>query len=133
MCKSSKDDLKRTRKQMPIPPSYYHQTNYMPATSSYHTISLPRNTSRNHEPIEDYTIAVYTFSDEDIPYRIKIQGERLTLKHFKEYLPKKGNFRYYFQIHCETLKKIVQEEVVNDYDLLPLLEGRIMGTIKSDN
>ncbi|XP_031626193.1 axin-like isoform X2 [Contarinia nasturtii] len=133
MCKSSKDDLKRTRKQMPILPNHYHQTNYMPATSSHHTNSLPRNTSRMHEPIEDYTIAVYTFSDEDIPYRIKIQGKRLTLKHFKECLPKKGNFRYYFQTHCETLKQIVQEEVVNDYDPLPLLEGRIMGTIKSDN
>lgn len=101
--KFSKEDLKRTRKQMPIPSSYSHQTNYMPTSSSHHTNSLPRNPDRMHElPSEDYTVAVYTFGDEKIPYRTKIQGKRLTLKHYKDYSPKKGNFRY-VQKRCDIV------------------------------
>lgn len=41
----------------------------------------------------EYTTAVYTFCDEDLPYRSKIPGTQPTLRLFKDYLPKKGSFR----------------------------------------
>lgn len=91
--RSSKDEFKKVRKPMALPPSY--QSSVMPTSSSHHTNSLPRSTI--HEQSNDeYTYAVYRFGDEKIPYRAKIPGKQLTLKHFKEYLPKKGNFRYCF-------------------------------------
>lgn len=42
---------------------------------------------------EDVTTAVLSFCDEQFPYRIKIPGRQITLKQFKDYLPKKGNYR----------------------------------------
>lgn len=46
------------------------------------------------QPYEPYIIAVIAFCDEEVPYRIKISGSSPpTLRHFKEYLPKKGNYR----------------------------------------
>ena len=40
---------------------------------------------------------VYTFSHEKgepMPYRIKIPSKSVTLRHVKEFLPKKGAFRF---------------------------------------
>lgn len=89
----TKDESRRSRKHQTITPTTSlqasHQNVGMPNTSNYHTNSM----SRLHEPNEEYTYAVYTFGDEKIPYRTKIPHRRPTLKHFKEYLPKKGNFR----------------------------------------
>lgn len=43
---------------------------------------------------EQSTVVVYSFCDEEVPYRIKIPGRHPpTLKQFKDYLPKKGNYR----------------------------------------
>ena len=45
----------------------------------------------------DLTVAVYTFSHEKgepMPYRIKIPSKNVTLRHVKDFLPKKGAFRY---------------------------------------
>lgn len=40
------------------------------------------------------TPVVYAYNDEEIPYRIKISGRNaVTLKQFKENMPKKGNYR----------------------------------------
>lgn len=84
---SSKDDARRMRKAMPLPPMpSMHQS--AATSSNHHTNSLPRM----HESQDEYILVMYKFSD-DIPYRTKIPGKRLTLKHFKEYSPKKGNFR----------------------------------------
>lgn len=44
-------------------------------------------------PPEDVTTVVFTFCDEQFPYRTKIPGTQVTLRQFKEYLPKKGNYR----------------------------------------
>jgi len=41
----------------------------------------------------DFTIVVFSFCDEQFPYRTKIPGHNVTLKQFKEYLPKKGTYR----------------------------------------
>lgn len=41
----------------------------------------------------EFTILVLSFCDEKVPYRIKISGSNVTLKQFKDVLPKKGNYR----------------------------------------
>lgn len=97
--RKTRDDSRRARKQMSSTLQISGQhSNFMPTSSSHHTNSLPRThhdymKSMSASTNEEYTFAVYTFGDEKIPYRTKIPGKRLTLKHFKEYLPKKGNFR----------------------------------------
>ena len=43
-----------------------------------------------------FSISVYTFSHEKgepMPYRIKIPTKNVTLRHVKDFLPKKGAFR----------------------------------------
>ena len=42
---------------------------------------------------EEMTTAVFSFDDEQLPYRSKIPGSQITLRQFKDYLPKKGNYR----------------------------------------
>ena len=46
----------------------------------------------------EITVAVYTFSHEKgepMPYRVKIPTKSVSLRHVKDFLPKKGAFRYY--------------------------------------
>lgn len=43
--------------------------------------------------IDDVTTVVFHFCEEQFPYRTKIPGTHVTLRQFKEYLPKKGNYR----------------------------------------
>lgn len=52
----------------------------------------------------DFTTVVFSFCDEQFPYRTKIPGRNVTLKQFKEYLPKKGSYRY---VHYNQLKFIL--------------------------
>lgn len=44
--------------------------------------------------MDSHTVVVVTFLDENVPYRFKVPASPLTLKTFKEYLPRKGNYRY---------------------------------------
>ncbi|XP_017479397.1 PREDICTED: axin isoform X2 [Rhagoletis zephyria] len=82
------------------------------------------------KPLETTTV-VFSFCDEEYPYRSKIPGSQPTLKQFKDYLPKKGNFRFFFKTHCEDPDSpVIQEEIVNDSDILPLFEGKVMGLVK---
>lgn len=91
MRRSMKDESRRTRKPVPLPQSIGHQTYQMPTSSSHHTNSLPRpHESSDHQ---DFTYAMYFFEGEEFPIRTKLPSKRPTLKHFKEYLPKKGNYR----------------------------------------
>jgi axin 1 len=41
----------------------------------------------------EYTTVVFSFCDEQFPYRTKIPGRSVTLRQFKEYLPKRGSYR----------------------------------------
>ena len=44
----------------------------------------------------EITVAVYTFSHEKgepMPYRVKIPTKSVSLRHVKDFLPKKGAFR----------------------------------------
>lgn len=118
---------------------------------------------QSHQPVMpiESTVAMYTYLDEDLPYRSKLPSLQPTLRQFKEYLPKKGNFRcvlytetlypldkyermgetvnnfgaffrrFFFRTTCEDPDSpIIQEEVVNDDEILPLFEGKVMGLVK---
>ncbi|CAK9799468.1 Axin1 [Anthophora quadrimaculata] len=79
-----------------------------------------------------FTTVVFSFCDEQFPYRTKIPGHNVTLKQFKEYLPKKGSYRYFFKTECEDLDtKVVQEEITDDSEVLPLWEGKVMAQVKA--
>lgn len=42
---------------------------------------------------DNCTIVVYSFCNDEVPYRTKIPSNPVTLKQFKDFLPKKGAFR----------------------------------------
>ena len=67
---------------------------FMPTSghpSLHSSQSTLRKTKQDH--INDFTVVVFTFCDEQVPYRTRIPGHNVTLKQFKETLPKKGNYR----------------------------------------
>ncbi|XP_016980222.1 axin isoform X2 [Drosophila rhopaloa] len=77
------------------------------------------------------TIVVFSFCEEPVPYRIKIPGTQPTLRQFKDYLPRRGHFRFFFKTHCEDPDSpVIQEEIVNDSDILPLFGDKAMGLVK---
>ncbi|XP_023727418.1 axin isoform X2 [Cryptotermes secundus] len=79
----------------------------------------------------EFTTVVFSFCDEQFPYRTKIPGRAITLRQFKEYLPKKGSYRYFFKTECDDLDmKVIQEEITDDNEVLPLWEGKIMAQVK---
>lgn len=126
-------------------------SNSSSGSSSLHHQSLPPPLPA--KPQETTTV-VFSFCDEEYPYRTKIPGTQPTLKQFKDYLPKKGHFRlhlaclqikiatnylmfisfvyrFFFKTHCEDPDSpVIQEEIVNDNDILPLFEGKVMGLVK---
>ncbi|XP_011305265.1 axin isoform X2 [Fopius arisanus] len=96
--------------------------------------TAPSNTStlRKKQDTGDFTTAIFSFCDENVPYRIKIPGHNVTLKQFKEYLPKRGSYRYFFTTECEDVDtKIIQEEITDDTEVLPLWEGKIKAQVKA--
>merc|ERR1712034_224858 len=73
----------------------------MPPPSQSNTLRKP--VSSKQAPTE-FTVAVYTFSHEKgepMPYRIKIPSKNVSLRHVKEFLPKKGAFRFYFKTEID--------------------------------
>ncbi|CAH3832635.1 unnamed protein product [Pieris brassicae] len=80
----------------------------------------------------EQTVVVAHFLDESVPYRFKVPACPLTLKTFKEYLPRKGNYRYFFKTECADLDNtVIQEEVSCDNDTLPMFEGKVMARVKA--
>lgn len=120
------DETRRSRRYSQHPPPLPMQS--MSSSSSGSSSIQPPQLSA--KPLEATTV-VFSFCDEEFPYRTKIPGNLPTLKQFKDYLPKKGNFRFFFKTHCEDPDcPVIQEEIVNDYDILPLFEGKVMGLVK---
>jgi len=75
----------------------------------------------------DITVAVYTFSHEKgevMPYRVKIPIKPVTLRLVKDYLPKKGAFRFYFKTEVDG--DMCYEEETEDASLVPLWEGKVL-------
>ncbi|XP_063825171.1 axin [Ostrinia nubilalis] len=80
---------------------------------------------------DTHTVVVVSFLDEAVPYRFKVPAAPLTLKLFKDYLPRKGNYRYFFKTNCADLDTVIQEEVCNDSDTLPVFDGKVMARVKT--
>lgn len=60
--------------------------------------TLPKRPAKPPAPLpvpipEDVTTVVFQFCEEQFPYRTKIPGRQITLRQFKDLLPKKGNYR----------------------------------------
>jgi hypothetical protein len=89
----------------PLPPPHLPSTssNIIISSSSSSNILMGPPPAVPAKPLQQqlqqsqqgFTTVVYSFCDEEVPYRIKIPGSHPpTLKQFKDYLPKKGNYRY---------------------------------------
>lgn len=118
---------KRSQMQPPLP-----QKNVNPPPIP--AKNLPQSQPTQQPAVTEHTTTVvYSFCDEDVPYRIKIPGKSpLTLKQFKDFLPKKGNYRFFFKTRCDDEDNpIIQEEIMNDSDVLPLFDDKVMATVKS--
>ncbi|XP_015595328.1 axin isoform X2 [Cephus cinctus] len=116
-------------------PSSCKQT-YEPATQGQSCVQSNQSNQstlrKSRQDASDFTTVVFSFCDEQFPYRTKIPGHNVTLKQFKEYLPKKGSYRYFFKTECEDLDmKVIQEEITDDADILPLWEGKVMAQVKA--
>ncbi|XP_006619834.1 axin isoform X2 [Apis laboriosa] len=109
------------------------QSSYEPTTQSQSYVQSNQSTlKKTKQDIGDFTTVVFSFCDEQFPYRTKIPGHNITLKQFKEYLPKKGSYRYFFKTECEDLDtKVIQEEITDDSEVLPLWEGKVMAQVKT--
>jgi axin 1 len=87
---------------------------------------------KSRQDIADFTTVVISLCDEQTPYMIKIPGQNITLKQFKDYLPKRGSYRYFFKTECEDLDTmVILEEITDDADVVPLWEGKIMAQVKA--
>lgn len=109
------------------------QSSYEPTMQSQSYVQSNQSTlKKTKQDIGDFTTVVFSFCDEQFPYRTKIPGHNITLKQFKEYLPKKGSYRYFFKTECEDLDtKVIQEEITDDSEVLPLWEGKVMAQVKT--
>lgn len=127
------DEVRRSRRYTQHQQATQLPTQSISSSSSAEcsiSTSLPPPPSLPTGPTEATTV-VFTFCDEQVPYRIRIPNNQPTLKQFKDFLPKKGKFRYFFKTYCEDPDNpVIQEEIVNDSDVLPLFEGKVSGTVK---
>lgn len=55
--------------------------------------TLTRTSHKSYSEEPSYTSVVYNFSDEQMPYLLRVPHSPITLKQFKEYMPKKGRYR----------------------------------------
>ncbi|KAK0087338.1 hypothetical protein PV325_001223 [Microctonus aethiopoides] len=120
-----------SRQRYPTGQKQTHET----VTSGHNQCSAPSNQStlrKSRQDMGDFTTVVFSFCDEQFPYRSRIPGHNVTLKQFKEFLPKKGSYRYFFKTECEDLDtKVIQEEITDDSEVLPLWEGKVMAQVKA--
>ncbi|XP_032576753.1 axin isoform X4 [Drosophila sechellia] len=126
------DEPRRSRRYAQPPMQHLSQQPLasFSSSSSGGSISLP------HQPPPlpakpPETIVVFSFCEEPVPYRIKIPGTQPTLRQFKDYLPRRGHFRFFFKTHCEDPDSpVIHEEIVTDSDILPLFGDKAMGLVK---
>ncbi|KAG0711863.1 Axin-1 [Chionoecetes opilio] len=77
----------------------------------------------------EVTTIVYNFHDDAVPFVTRVPTFPVTLKRFKQHLPKKGNYRFFFKKHCEEFG-LINEEITEDSVNLPLFEGKIFAQIR---
>ncbi|VDP35916.1 unnamed protein product [Soboliphyme baturini] len=90
--------------------------------SGYPQASFGSNSSSSST--QDHISVGYFLPNESTPYVTKFSGRQITLKQFKQLVPRKGNFRYFFQCASDELGTgMVQREVIDENEVLPLWEG----------
>ncbi|XP_016951165.1 axin isoform X3 [Drosophila biarmipes] len=134
------EDEPRRSRRYAQPPMQHQPLASFSSSSSGGSISLPHQhqlqlqSTAAPPPLPakpPETIVVFSFCEEPVPYRIKIPGTQPTLRQFKDYLPRRGHFRFFFKTHCEDPDSpVIQEEIVNDSDILPLFGDKAMGLVK---
>ncbi|XP_054719097.1 axin-1-like [Uloborus diversus] len=78
------------------------------------------------------TVIGYSYGRCAVPYLSKMPGKNITLRQFKSLLSKKGNFRYFFKKASNDFGTgVVFEEITDDYEVLPLWEGKVFCCIES--
>lgn len=75
-------------------------------------------------PGGEHTVVVVSFLDESVPYRFKVPAAPLTLRTFKDYLPRKGNYRYRVLRVTFKLLLIIMNKKCKNYPLLGLSEKK---------
>lgn len=102
-------------------------------SDSLKTANVPQRPSTLNRSSQNYTSVVCNFSDESVPYLLKVPGNPITLKMFKDHMPpKKGNYRYFFKTTYEDLDNTpIQEEITDDNQFLPLWKGKVNAQIKA--
>uniref|UniRef100_A0A5S6QFE7 Axin-1 n=1 Tax=Trichuris muris TaxID=70415 RepID=A0A5S6QFE7_TRIMR len=82
--------------------------------------SSPASQPASHE----YISVGYFLPNESTPYVTRFAGRQITLKQFKQLIPRKGNFRYFFQCASDELGTgMIQKEVTDESEVLPIWEG----------
>ncbi|GFT49353.1 axin-1 [Nephila pilipes] len=82
--------------------------------------------------VNDTTIVGYTYDRDAVPYKSRLPGKNITLRQFKSHLNKKGNYRYFFKrVSDDFGTGVVFEEVTDDYEILPLWEGKVFCAIET--
>ncbi|KFD57875.1 hypothetical protein M513_01108, partial [Trichuris suis] len=72
----------------------------------------------------EYISVGYFLPNESTPYVTRFAGRQITLKQFKQLIPRKGNFRYFFQCASDELGTgMIQKEVTDESEVLPIWEG----------
>jgi axin 1 len=132
---STLEEVRRrlTKKPPPLAPIGLQPTTQLPSALSpsgvgYSSTTLPRHHSppssedsiSSKECISSFVI----YDDSEVPFVLKIPKMKgglssgVTLAAFKEHLPKKGHYRYFFKTECPELDaQVVQEEVIDDYQV----------------
>jgi len=96
-----------------------------PGATGYSTSTIPRHhsppSSEDSISAKECISSIVIYDDSDVPFVLKIPKNRggsssgITLSFFKEHLPKRGNYRYFFKTECPELDaKVVQEEVIDE-------------------
>ncbi|KAK6624205.1 hypothetical protein RUM44_011064 [Polyplax serrata] len=133
------DDNRGKMNRLRFPPSNKTSAGAVIPDLSFSNQSTLRKSTRRSEPSpplprppeQEYVTVMYSFWDEEVPYRTKVLGTQVTLKQFKDLLPRKGNYRYYFKTECaEVASKMIHEEVFDDNQELPLWEGKLIAQVR---
>jgi len=121
------EEARRKLEAVPAGVRSLHQSFGAPSHSNNSTLRKAAPASKQPSNPSEVTVAVYTFCHErgePMPYRIKIPTKLVTLKAVKDFLPKKGAFRFYFKTEIDN--EACFEEETEDSNPVPLWDGKVL-------
>ncbi|GBM06952.1 hypothetical protein AVEN_239660-1 [Araneus ventricosus] len=90
--------------------------------------SMERTSSSERD--SDVTIILYSYGQDAVPFKSRLPGKNITLRQFKAFIHKKGNFRYFFKTFADDIG-LVLEEALDDNEVLPLYRGKVFGVMET--